>query len=299
MSLSSHLRNPRSPVRIFFDTRTPHSKGIVARFNAQLRSETIIAGDADPALVGTAIDYLIRASLSPDALRRITARSGARDGRWPGEQRRAALNLVNAATAELTDTPPSSDPSRAATAALVLARFEQNFRTSRAPSHPVHIRISEAVTASHGDYLAFCEHAIPGECVSDLTVLAEAAIPDHADLLAADPLYLNPRFSLSRALGGADADVIARLRGDAGATLLDFKSTSDANPVERRDILQLLGYSLADSDDRYAINAAGISALRHRRRHTEPLADLLLELSGIERDLTDWRADFAATVAAH
>jgi len=103
---------------------------------------------------------------------------------------------------------------------------------------------------------------------------------------------LNPKFALSVALRGADADLIA------DGVLWDLKSTADAKGVVgRKEIWQLLGYALADRDNEYAITHVGISALRRRTTVIWPLDELLAALSN-QRDQTiaAWRADFANTV---
>ena len=102
----------------------------------------------------------------------------------------------------------------------------------------------------------------------------------------------NPKFAQSIALGGADADVIS------DGLLLDWKTTKKAGIVGRAEVLQLIGYSLAGSDDRHRISVVGISALRWRSRAVWDAGQLLSELSGVERSLTDWRGEFAKVCAS-
>ena len=109
----------------------------------------------------------------------------------------------------------------------------------------------------------------------------------------AEPLLLNPKFDLSRALGGADGDLIA------ADTLWDFKSSAHGPSVFGRDDLwQLIGYAFADQSDTYKIASVGIAAIRRRQRVCYSLTELLAELSNERRALKQWRAGFAETVRA-
>ncbi len=125
------------------------------------------------------------------------------------------------------------------------------------------------------------------ETRADLVALLEAGLIDTADLYSADALAIGPTFALSGAVDGADADVIA------DGILIDFKTGKGRSLVSAKEIYQLIGYALLDIDDRYKITGVGIHALRWRSRWTVALDDLLLRLSGVQRNLDDWRAIFA------
>src|SRR3954465_10550742 len=104
---------------------------------------------------------------------------------------------------------------------------------------------------------------------------------DNRKLYEADVLHVNPTFTLSGALGGADGDLIADGR------LVDFKATKDRSIIGSVDLYQLVGYALADSVDEYGIKAVGISALRWRTSVEWPVEELLERLSGETRSLVD------------
>ncbi len=126
----------------------------------------------------------------------------------------------------------------------------------------------------------------------DLEQLGRAAVEDHGDLRSCEPLALNPAFTQSLALGGADADLIA------DGLLLDFKSSPD-RIVGRIELWQLLGYALADTEDHHQIRTAGISALRWRARAIWQVDALLEQISaGPTRPIAEWREMFATLVAA-
>jgi hypothetical protein len=171
---------------------------------------------------------------------------------------------------------------------LVLARLEQFFRASTAvwgqvvtPFHRVDGGFHELATALFAD-----------ATVLDLERLAPAIVEDHQDLRSCEPLDLNPTFGLSDALAGADADLIA------AGLLLDFKATAGTRIVSRHELWQLVGYALADTEDRYGIHSVGISALRWRTWELWPLDTLLGHLgTGPPRSVSAWRAAFARLLA--
>lgn len=66
---------------------------------------------------------------------------------------------------------------------------------------------------------------------------------------------LNPTFTGSGDVGGADADLII------DGCLIEFKATIEPK-LERRTVEQLLGYALLDYDDRYGIGELGIYLVR-------------------------------------
>jgi hypothetical protein len=75
--------------------------------------------------------------------------------------------------------------------------------------------------------------------------------------------------------------------------LIDFKSSATSRVVRRDELWQILGYVMADTDNRLAIHTAGLAALRWRSTCTWPVHKLLAELAGRDRPLADWREEFA------
>ena len=82
---------------------------------------------------------------------------------------------------------------------------------------------------------------------------------------------LNPRFAGSRDVGGSDADFIAE------NCLWEIKT-------ERRPgrswLDQLLGYTLLDYEDTYAIDRVGVLLPRHDAQVSWPIRELIARLSG-------------------
>lgn len=298
MSLTSHLRDNASPVREWFLASLAATRPTVLAGNDALcgspRSSPLLTPPegCDLALSGTAVDYLIRVSLTRHALDRTVSQAGAQlvDAR----ERGAGIRLQREAVAVIEDLTPWHDHPQddalltLCRMCLVLARFEQFFRAGLR----VWAYVGEPLL-DDPSLEVFADRVVPPACLCDLVGIAEAVIEDHADLRDASPLVLNPTFGLSVALGGADADVIA------GRTLWDFKSSARvAGVFSREDLWQLLGYALADQSDAYDLAYVGIAALRRRERVRWDLARLLADLSGKSWALARWRAEFARAVTA-
>jgi len=132
----------------------------------------------------------------------------------------------------------------------------------------------------------------PAYAVDDLAALGLAftrdgwpqlAALDHA--AAAPTAVADPAF----VLGWAEGDLAI------GDTLIDIKATT--HPALRPDwVWQLLGYTLLDAADRYAIRRVGIHLPRQARTIVWPVDELLATLADQPLDLQQARDEFAATV---
>lgn len=249
----------------------------------------------DPGLAGTAVEYVLNLHLRGDAWERTTASSGAADlDRRPKVRGRALLaeREVVARARELAPAERELSPaewSELLRLAVILARLEQWFRRKG----PVWDFVAgPLIEYDPGDIEAVGRAMVNEPTLADLDVLARVAVEDNRGLAEARQLVLGPNFAQSLALGGADADIIA------DGLLLDLKSTKQSRVVGARELWQLVGYALADTEDEYGIESCGIAALRWRTRATRPATDFLRDLSGTERPLADWRADFAALLQA-
>lgn len=106
---------------------------------------------------------------------------------------------------------------------------------------------------------------------------------------------MNPTLAQSHPLGGGDADLIV------DGTLWDYKASGTTRIIGRMEIWQLLAYLLSDTDDRYRLDAVGISAVRWRTRHAWPVHELLPVASRQDvsvDDLPQWRNRFATAAAS-
>jgi hypothetical protein len=126
--------------------------------------------------------------------------------------------------------------------------------------------------------------AVPAYVIVDLTAqvrLASSALaPLRSACLAAD-VCAGPMFTGSRAVGGADADLIV------GDLLLDIKAKAATN-LKREDFYQIIGYVLLDFDDRYRIGSLGVYLSRFGHLITWTVDEYLV-LLGARRTMAELR----------
>lgn len=296
MSLTSHIEDPRSPVRTFFAERLPHTPAVVRAAAPVIRGGRVhapLAGSADvnAGRAGTAVDYLFRFALAEHPCpRRSSAHAGAQmlGRRVSGSAMRAVdealASVANIAAYRRTAT--DDQWLELTKISLVLATFEAVYRSSGlTPSFLADL------AEPPRDWRAWADEICVESEVEDVAVLGWAAAEDHR-ALRGRALLCNPIFTQSHALGGADADVIT----DDGV-LVDLKSTSTTRVCSRSDLWQLCGYALADTDDELGITAVSLSVLRWRAQITWPLDSLLDQLAGQTIDAATLRQDFADLLA--
>jgi hypothetical protein len=298
VSLSSHLADRGSPVRQWLESQFPNTRPVALNANRELRAAEKSCAvpppdGSDSALVGTAVDYLIRAQIGPDVLSDTVSRNAARflSVEFPHaagleQQARDVITMLAPWDRPLDDT----EFEELAVACLALARFEQWYRAG--PAVAVYIREPLRELPERATARDLVNATVRPPCVADLVALGRAAVADHTDVFAAEQIYANPTFSQSIALGGADADLVC------DGLLIDWKATKKTDVVGRSELWQLLGYAFADADDRHRIERVGISALRWRHRVVWPLDRLLVELAGgAVPGLADLRGEFANVLA--
>ncbi|MDQ3676371.1 MAG: hypothetical protein M3401_06140 [Actinomycetota bacterium] len=294
LSLTSHLRRPGSPVRAFFVERLSATGSVVRGASAQLRegrkrAPLAASADVNHGRAGTAVDYLLRFALAPDPCPAHSAgRKGA--GMLGRDASMSAMVAVDEALTFVANLAPhrrnvTDEQWRAMTQiSLLLATLEVVYRSGLPPP------FLEELDNVPSRWREWTDVVCTEAEVEDVAILGWAATQDHHDLRGRS-LRCNPHFAQTRALGGADADLLT----DAGL-LLDFKSTSTTSVCSRTDIWQLCGYALADTEDELGITSVGLSALRWRTRVVWPLSELLRELADEPVHLPSLRNDFAATV---
>lgn len=294
MSLTGHLGRADSPVRALFAERLALTRGVASVAGAQLR-----AGRTSPplgastgvnaGLAGTAVDYLLRFAIAPEPCPpHSSCHRGA--GMLGGglQTAPAAMDAVHEALEHVARVAPhrrdiSDDQWLELTQiSILLAVFEQTFRSAMPPGS------LQSLPRIPSGWREWAQLVCAEDDVEDVAMLGWAAAEDHRDLRGR-PLTCNPTFMQSRALGGADADLVT----DDGL-LLDFKSTSTRSVCTGKDLWQLCGYALADTHDEHAIRRVGLSVLRWRARVTWPLSDLLEQLAGEPVSLETLRGELAA-----
>lgn len=316
MSLTSHLKDPSSPVRRFVRESFPKAGAVVRAANAGLKgAETIRPeGAVHWSTVGTAADLRIRYFLG-SAHETGAARHGAHmlEGRMMRADRiegledsevRAAFEALAAEAGGFRDSVPEffagleealarlvpwQEPRRLGPGdeallcrhCAVLALFEQVFRVGRvSPGSPL-IEPGPARTAD--ELLA----RVPDPWVDDLRELSWAFLDSQGELVrGAREKALGPTFDGSLDVGGADADMIL------DGLLVDVKTTT-APKITAEMLHQLVGYALLDYSDRYAVREVAVYLSRQRRLVRWPL-DGLLEDLGAKSKLPELRKSFAA-----
>jgi hypothetical protein len=84
--------------------------------------------------------------------------------------------------------------------------------------------------------------------------------------------HVNPTFTLSRLLGGADANFII------GNTIFQVITTGKTHPLTLEKVLQPIGYHMADLHNEYAITHVCWYFSRHKQIVSESLATLMWDV---------------------
>jgi hypothetical protein len=241
------------PVRAFFADAFPHTSAVVretetapALRDGQQTAPLAAAPGVNPGRAGTAVDYLMRFALAPQPCPQTSAgRLGA--GMLGRDLSLAALAAVEealvfvAASAPAQRTVSDAKWEEITRVSLLLATFEAVYRSGLPPA-----AFADLVSppSSWQEWAALV--CVDAE-VEDVAMLGWAAAQDHAHLRGRR-LVCNPTFAQSRALRGADADLIT----DTGL-LIELKSTSTTRTCSGTDLWQLCGYALADTDAQHRI----------------------------------------------
>jgi hypothetical protein len=295
MSLMSHLADQRSPVRQFFAHHL-HADSLracvialnVAATQNRRRVPLVIPGTV-PTLAGTAFDFGFRHFIEPftPAQPPNLALSGGHQARSVGWKN--ALPILHALLTTLADADATGQAQRF----VALAAYEQFARVLPFIVNP---------KAATSDDFPRSLYAHPPTTLNELLARTpEATVEDVAALLAmahaewawlrGQPFVPNPTFPLSATLGGADADWVL------GGTLYECKASTQDRPLERKHMLQLLGYLLLDTEDALGITRVGFVLPRQRAIIQRSVIALLQDL-GATDDLPDLLARFAAVVGA-
>lgn len=320
MSLTSHLADPRDPVREWIDARFPNIGALVADSRRSLRDATTVCAveGRPPTTIGIAIDYRIRYAFAETPPAELIAYAGAADvlsnllmeidpaheALWrrvdgTGLSIQQAVdpatpglppNAVSGFMDQLVDRIPAIAPARRALDAeaerelarycLGLGLFEEVWRTGNVA--PGSLLNAIGPETSTAEFLAL----MPDDWVEDLAQLAMLFVSAFGDRLGRSAV-LNPVFAQSTSVGGADADLIS------DGTLLEIKTT--INPrIDGGWIRQLLGYLLLDTHGEFAISSIGLYLARQGRLMAWPLPEALEILTGRpDVDLVAARAEFA------
>lgn len=274
MSLTSHLKNPLSPIWDFIKQRFAHTTTLTKPANQQLKSSTTLRPVLTPGMaypygpVGAAIDYRIRYAFALTPYRQLVAWQGARLLTYPPQLVRAFFERLHATlqTIQPVGKRLALEEERIlARYCYVLSLFEEVFRSTSALHGPL---LNPAPRQSIDELLA-----LPPEiCIDDLCNLF-ALFYDRYQHLLSLPHTLNPTFAGSTDIGGADADFIV------DGCLVDIK-TSITPQLSADHLRQLAGYLLLDYHDAFPITSLGIYMARQGMLFTWSVEEFLQQLTG-------------------
>ena len=292
MSLTSHLKQPQSPVRRFLLESFPNTGALVGQARKQLIGIPTIRPDGSIpyGTIGTALDYRLRYYFALTPIQELVAWEGAAQlcGRprvlsdgvaisnyIPNEEGEPMLSqeLIDEFFTGLAGLLDCVQPPRKkleihqeeliARYCIVLALFEEVFRAHVAKS-PLYNRRYDTVT----ELLAITQP----HWLTDLCNLSWLFY-DRFSYLLASPAVLNPIFDGSKDIGGADADLIL------DGYLLDIKTT--LNPrVDPQWLYQLIGYVLLDFSDSFQLQGVGLYLARQGLLLKWPLYELIQAVTG-------------------
>ena len=260
MSLTSFLKDNRSPISKFFKTYCPNTKRLLSDARRQIRKSDIILPNEDVqwSTIGTAIDYRIRYYFGVTPNHELVAHRGAQllsrdeDGKFDFSLRPEHVAFFCSLDDFLTANSPAgtklSEPveDELNRYCVVLALMEVIFRagpmrdTTRWDDYPD----AESLLSIP-----------PPHWIDDMRELSWKFYDDHSSLFSL-PCILNPNFDGSHDVGGADADLLV------DGTLIDVKTTKQ-NAIDPKWIWQLLGYVLLDYSERHQIRSIGLYMARH------------------------------------
>lgn len=296
MSLTSHLKDPESPVRQFILASAPElslagTRGADGRQSAlrfgfdaltELETKIPIPASVKPVqrlghavTAGTALDYRIRMDLPGFNFAETVGKKGldilaanssvVHRGKHIHRLLDEAYRLTSF---EASKADP--DPASVAFASIVLAWCESIYRAGPRTALTSDLGLQIKRAKDSVDLIASIDHVL----LFDVDTMHRAIVPliDEWNQAAASglPYVANPHFIGSIGVGGADGDLAI------SDLLVDVKTRQDiTNPWLRESLLQLVGYALLDLDDSYGIRRLGILLPRQPYFSIWSLDDLL------------------------
>ena len=281
--LTSHLDNPKSPVRRYIDSVTPLVSDASGSSTDARTAKRLLGLDdlptlvtpndpaANPGTVGAGYDYIVRILVAPCDCRRFLANAGAAGliSLTGGRAEPLVRSFFNSLEAFLKRVAPSerelsgSELTLLARYCVVLALLESVFRTKM-----LHWQLPTRETAVPDNVpLLGVAKSADVEALVTLTTATSGRWLGWRRQAAAGVAYQpNPTFAGSRAVGGADADFV--LAGE----LVEMKTQKELTAATaRKALLQAVGYALLDWEDTNEIRSVGLFFARHDYRQTWPL----------------------------
>ena len=311
MSLTTHLNSAASPIGQFIKLRFAQTARLTKAANQLLKSaDTIRPEQADRSypygLIGTAIDYRMRYAFAITPYQRLVAWEGAKlltvklfesendiPVNWADLNRLGSVQLPSTAlTTGIAQGPYSlsliltffnglettvntiqpkgrflklENERTLNRYCVVLSLFEQVYRSSAYLQGPL---MQPTVKHTVDELLALPQDA----WIDDLGAIF-TRFYDRQHSLLSKPFILNPTFTGSAYVGGADADFVV------DSCLIDIK-TSTFPQIKAEYLYQVAGYLLLDFDDALHIDSVGIYMARQGELFQWTVPDFLRELTG-------------------
>lgn len=292
MSLTSHLDDKSSPIGQFIKQHFSQTTALTKEANQRLKSARTLrpleaAGEAYPyGTLGAAVDYRLRYAFAITPYQHLVAWHGALllshpGGFYPRRLVKAFFEQLDATLQAIQPAGKRLDAAEEQTLnryCFVLSLFEQVFRSNAYVQGPL---LQPTVKRNVEELLAIPQLA----CLDDLGAMFTLFYNGYASLLSR-PAILNPVFTGSMDIGGADADMIVE------GCLIDIKA-SIAAQLKADFLYQLAGYVLLDYNDTYHITSVGTYMARQGILFSWPLAEFLQKLAGVgDTALSSLRQEF-------
>ncbi|MFE5398659.1 hypothetical protein ACFQ9U_29390 [Streptomyces sp. NPDC056568] len=270
MSLTSHLKEPHSPISRFLAEQLPDTRAVLAdyrkrlaRFPAPQRPQAKAGMKPEYRMLGHTIDHRLRISLGAPTgspIKEGIVRAVLDDDGWPspeviGAVQRAGDTMVKELAQYESDAGQPLCLSDAAEDRLirlchVASSFEAIFR------HCGWMRGNTLGLCTPEATLDDLTDAVADYVVDDIRQQMELASRpgpfEKMRLLPATARVCGPVFDGSLQVGGADADFIL------DGALIDCKATIRPERINRAEIYQLVGYLLLDYSDAHAISSVAL-----------------------------------------
>lgn len=304
MSLTSQLRASDSPLAAWLQVRLPHLDVAQQRWRREVRAQRGTLGwgreHGDPPwpLLGMAIDHRLRFSLNSAPGLQVCLDGAVTVGFDCGPP--VLKSRLETLVADVLERTAPADRNRKMLLApdaeeeldrlcVVLSWMEYAFREG-VPDGPSQEHLSPLRAGKPAPDLVEMLACVPAGAVDDLRAVTATAQRGVFDRLrsstTSEEVDVGPVFAGSAAVGGADADWVAR------GTLLDCKATmSPAKLADKHTLYQLACYPLLDYDDALQITGVGVYLARQGQLVKWPLAQLLADLAGGPADVAELRAD--------
>ena len=292
MSLTSELERKDSWVNQFFKTELTKLTDFVKSEGAAVKGLPLkvpLGSHRQAQVVGKAFDYRLRLRFESEVGRSAVLAGGIYRMKKFGSGLDRSTDLAWAeATKRLLEKEPVGNELFLARASVVLAWLDDGYRSGRWSDgmKAIAMELSRRSTPVWDEYVASVDEQLAGEVV-ELFRLAEQNLPtDHA--------VCGPEFVGSRAVGGADADLIVE------SCLYDIKTSINPRKPFPVNLKQLIGYALLDWDDQYALKHAGFYFSRQGAWMSWPLSRLLTECTGTSTvTLSNLRNQFRGLAEEH